>query len=49
MTSSSLLNGRLLRTTALGVSIAVAAVSAPAFASRMPPPIMPKTPPMRSS
>ncbi|MFC0102716.1 TonB-dependent receptor [Sphingopyxis terrae] len=32
MTSSSLLNGRLLRTTALGVSIAVAAVSAPAFA-----------------
>ena len=32
MTSSSLLNARLLRTTALGVSIAVAAVSAPAFA-----------------
>jgi iron complex outermembrane receptor protein len=32
VTSSSLLNARLLRTTALGVSIAVAAVSAPAFA-----------------
>ena len=32
MTSSSLLNARLLRTTALGVSIAVAAMSAPAFA-----------------